>query len=327
MTAWQKMDDWAARNIPFVFLVDFEQQRPVAVPLVEAVAEGIWFSTPNMRNAGTAPIPENALFEKHPISFEEYHRGYRIVAENIHAGNSFLLNYTCPTPVSTHLSLRQIFHSAAAKYRVLFRNEFVCFSPETFIEISGNRILTRPMKGTIDARLPDARTRILNDFKETAEHNTIVDLLRNDLNRIARRVKVEKFRYLDRLETNEKSLLQVSSEISGVLPGNWPSAFSALLKNLLPAGSVSGAPKAKTLEIIRQAETGPRGYYTGVFGVCRGREVEVAVLIRYIEQTREGLLYRSGGGITCFSDPESEYREMIDKVYLPIPRTEPNPSC
>ncbi len=320
------MDDWAARNIPFVFLVDFEQRKPVAVPLADAASEGIWFSTPGIRNVDPAPAATHFFFKKAPIGYEEYHRGFRIVADHIHAGNSFLLNYTCPTPVSTNLSLRQIFHSAVAKYRILFRNEFVCFSPETFIGISGNRIVTRPMKGTIDASLPDARARILNDFKETAEHNTIVDLLRNDLNRIARRVKVEKFRYLDRLETSGKPLLQVSSEISGELPHNWPSAFSALLKNLLPAGSVSGAPKAKTLEIIRQAERGPRGYYTGIFGVCNGRQVEAAVLIRFIEQTETGLLYRSGGGITCFSDPEKEYREMTDKVYLPIPTLATKPA-
>lgn len=319
------MDQWAARNIPFVFLVDFEQQQPLAVPLASAAEEGILFATPGVQNAGTAPAPEYWSFQPHPIRFGQYLSGYRQVAEHIHAGNTFLLNFTCATPVVTSLSLRQIFLSAVAKYRVLFRDQFVCFSPETFIEISGNRIVTRPMKGTIDASLPDARRRILSDFKETAEHNTIVDLLRNDLNRIARRVKVEKFRYIDRLETSAKPLLQVSSEISGVLPPNWPAEFSSLLRKLLPAGSVSGAPKAKTLEIIRQAEQGPRGYYTGVFGVCQGRQVEAAVLIRYIEQQGQQLCYRSGGGITCFSQPEAEYREMIDKVYLPLATPEPKP--
>lgn len=321
------MDDWAARNLPFVFLIDFELRKPVAVPLANAAEEGIWFDTPNIRNSDTAPTADHVLFEKHPVSFEEYHRGYRIVAENIHAGNSFLLNYTCATPVTTNLSLRQIFHSAKAKYRLLFRNEFVCFSPETFIEINGNEISTHPMKGTIDASLPGAETTLLNDFKEKAEHNTIVDLLRNDLNRIARRVKLDKFRYLDRLETNGKPLLQVSSKISGSLSNNWPNEFSSLLKKLLPAGSVSGAPKTKTVDIIRQAENIPRGYYTGIFGIYKDRTVDAAVLIRYIEKNQWGTFYRSGGGVTCFSEAEKEYQEMIDKVYLPIPVPESNTTC
>lgn len=318
------MDQWAARNLPFVFLVDFEQQKPLAVPLSHAAEEGILFATPYAQNAGTAPPPDSWFFEPQPISFEQYLNGYQLVAAHILRGNSFLLNFTCITPVVTNLSLRQIFLSAGAKYRVLFRDEFVCFSPETFIEITGNNIVTRPMKGTIDASLPDAHQRILNDFKESAEHNTIVDLLRNDLNRIARRVKVNKFRYTDLVQTHAKPLLQVSSEITGLLPSSWPSAFSSLLKNLLPAGSVSGAPKAKTLEIIRQAEQGPRGYYTGVFGLCRGRKVEVAVLIRYIEQRGKNMFYRSGGGITCYSNPQQEYQEMLDKVYLPFAAPQPN---
>ena len=91
-----------------------------------------------------------------------------------------------------------------------------------------------------------------------------------------------------------------------------------ILDALLPAGSISGAPKKRTLEIIREAESGPRGYYTGVFGVFDGKNMESAVMIRYIEQTDSGLTYRSGGGITHLSDARAEYEEMLTKVYLNI---------
>ena len=87
---------------------------------------------------------------------------------------------------------------------------------------------------------------------------------------------------------------------------------------LLPAGSISGAPKQKTVEIIREAERSDRGYYTGVFGIFDGRDLDSAVNIRYIEQTDHGLQFRSGGGITAMSKMEDEYQEMMDKVYVPF---------
>jgi para-aminobenzoate synthetase component I len=87
---------------------------------------------------------------------------------------------------------------------------------------------------------------------------------------------------------------------------------------LLPAGSVSGAPKPKTLEIIRNVEGGNRGYYTGVFGVFDGNTLDSGVMIRFIEQENGKLYYRSGGGITTQSVVSSEYQEVIDKVYVPL---------
>ena len=87
---------------------------------------------------------------------------------------------------------------------------------------------------------------------------------------------------------------------------------------MLPAGSVSGAPKPETLRIIREAEGGERGYYTGIMGYYNGHEFDSGVLIRYIENSDGKLVYRSGGGITFMSEPEKEYQELIDKVYVPI---------
>ena len=88
----------------------------------------------------------------------------------------------------------------------------------------------------------------------------------------------------------------------------------------MPAGSISGAPKEKTVQIIQQAENQPRGYYTGVFGIFDGESLQSAVAIRFIEQTDNGLVFRSGGGITVQSDVQEEYRELIQKVYVPLQR-------
>ena len=87
---------------------------------------------------------------------------------------------------------------------------------------------------------------------------------------------------------------------------------------MLPAGYVSGAPKPATLDIIREAESEPRGYYTGIFGYYDGKELDTAVMIRFIEQFDGRYYFRSGGGITAYSDCESEYKEVLSKIYLPI---------
>ena len=106
--------------------------------------------------------------------------------------------------------------------------------------------------------------------------------------------------------------------ISGSLPDNYHSKLGEIIFSMLPAGSVSGAPKEETIRIIRQSEGSPRGYYTGIMGYFDGRNFDSAVMIRFIEQQDEGMIYRSGGGITFMSDPEKEYQELIDKVYVPF---------
>jgi para-aminobenzoate synthetase component 1 len=174
------------------------------------------------------------------------------------------------------------------------------------------------MKGTIDAAIPNAEETILNDPKETAEHNTIVDLIRNDLSMVSKNVRVEKFRFIDEIKTAGKTLLQVSSEIVGDIQHDFFDHLGDRLFTLLPAGSISGAPKTKTIEIIEEAENYNRGFYTGVFGYFDGRSLDSAVMIRYIEQQTDQLVFKSGGGITTFSNCKKEYEELKDKVYLPI---------
>jgi len=86
----------------------------------------------------------------------------------------------------------------------------------------------------------------------------------------------------------------------------------------LPAGSVTGAPKEKTVQTILEAENYNRGFYTGVFGYFDGETTDVAVSIRFIENVNNKLFYKSGGGITALSKPEEEYFEMLKKIYVPV---------
>ena len=173
------------------------------------------------------------------------------------------------------------------------------------------------MKGTIDAAIPNAKEIILADEKEMAEHIMIVDLLRNDLSIVAKNVKVEQFRYVDEINAGDKKLLQVSSHISGELQENWQEHLGDILKALLPAGSISGTPKKSTVELIEKIEGYERGFFSGVFGVFDGESLDSGVMIRFIEKTEQGYVYKSGGGITIESNPKAEYKEMCDKIYLP----------
>ena len=191
-------------------------------------------------------------------------------------------------------------------------------SPETFVQIRGTVITSYPMKGTIDATIPCAKDIILNDPKEIAEHATIVDLIRNDLSRVANEVEVKRYRYIEKLTTNKKDLLQVSSEISGRLYDNYLEKLGDIIFMLLPAGSICGAPKAKTLEIIRKAENYERGFYTGICGYFDGENLDSGVMIRFLEQEGEDLIFKSGGGITAKSEIKKEYEELIQKVYVPV---------
>ena len=158
----------------------------------------------------------------------------------------------------------------------------------------------------------------MNDPKEAAEHATIVDLIRNDLSMVANQVSVSRYRYIDTLRTNQGSILQTSSEIQGVLPNDYQAHLGDIIFKLLPAGSITGAPKKKTMQIIQEAERYDRGFYTGIMGYFDGENLDSAVMIRFVEQEGERMFFKSGGGITCQSDVESEYNEMKQKVYVPI---------
>jgi len=313
------MNKYGSKAIPFFFIIDFELQRPLVVRLDRMQAEGILFDVAGRRNyQPPAALPRPLQLEADPVPVDVYGRAFTCVQDHLQRGDSYLLNLTFPSRLYLNYNLRELFENSAAPYKLLFRDQFVVFSPETFVRIEDGRITSYPMKGTIDATLPGAHQRLLDDAKELAEHYTIVDLIRNDLSMVATGVEVERFRYLERVETHRGALLQASSRIGGQLPADYPGHIGELLLRLLPAGSVSGAPKRRTVEIIRAAEGQPRGYYTGVFGWFDGRRLDSAVMIRYVERSSDGLYFRSGGGITAMSREDEEYRELTDKIYVPI---------
>lgn len=308
---YKQLTDYTSKGIPFLFYTDFKGEKVHCIKLESLKKEDIEYSFK------TPLIHQNTPLKKTPETLQAYQKKFDYVINKIKSGETYLLNLTQKTPIETDLTLKEIFSRAHASFKLRVKDEFVCFSPESFIHIENNIISTFPMKGTINAALPNAKDTILNNTKELAEHVMVVDLLRNDLSIVAKKIKVEKFRYINKIKAGNKELLQVSSHISGTLPSNWKENFGDILKNLLPAGSISGTPKKSTVHIIESIEGFSRDYFCGVFGVFDGASIQSGVMIRFIENEDGNLYYKSGGGITLDSDLGSEYQEFIDKIYIP----------
>ncbi|MCK9280555.1 MAG: aminodeoxychorismate synthase component I [Melioribacteraceae bacterium] len=332
------MNELGLGAVPFLFIIDYEGKNAIIEPLDNIDSELIKYNfCVKSNDIAISPLESEEarrkgeghqfdfelnssmiLFNKFPLPYDDYKKSFDIVMNNIYDGNSYLCNLTAKTPIETNLSLNDIYRLSNARYKMKYKDDFVFFSPETFVKIIDGHIYSYPMKGTIDADIPNAEEILLNDDKEKAEHITIVDLIRNDLSILSKNVEVTKFRYIDKIKTNDKNLLQVSSEIKGILPNDYKNKIGEIIFSLLPAGSITGAPKKKTVEIIKQAENYERNFYTGIAGIFDGENLDSCVMIRFIEQEEEKLYFKSGGGITYQSNPEAEYKELIDKVYLPI---------
>jgi para-aminobenzoate synthetase component I len=314
-----EMNYYGRNKIPFIFIIDFLMKKPVILPVDDVDISELMYNFNGFTNSRcVSALPREVHLGKRPVSYETYKSAFEIITNHQIEGDSYLANLTFPTPIDINLTLQELFLYSRAPYRLWYRDCFVVFSPEPFIRIDNSVISSFPMKGTIDAAVPGARELLLRDEKEYAEHVTIVDLIRNDLNMVSTGVTVKRFRYIDVIETHTGSLLQASSHITGTLPPDYHEKIGSIIAALLPAGSVTGAPKKRTVEIIMKAENYDRGYYTGICGYFDGEKLDSGVMIRFIEKNDEGVIFKSGGGITVYSDPEREYQELVDKVYVPI---------
>lgn len=321
---------------PFLFIINYKGDLAFIKRLSDIHPEECLYDFEGVSNLKETYIPLSApiTWQIENPRYQDYKRSFDIVKSNIMAGNSYLVNLTCKVAVTCNLTLRDVFLHTNGKYKLWLKKpnqlsssedtptpqceSFVCFSPESFIKIKNGRIYSYPMKGTLDATIPNAEELLMSDKKEAAEHATIVDLIRNDLSRVAEDVRVDQYRYMDLLHTNKGDILQTSSEISGRLPEHYANTLGDILTEQLPAGSITGAPKDKTMQIIHEAESYKRGFYTGIMGIYQNGELNSAVMIRYIEQEDNQLYFKAGGGITSKSECLKEYEEVLQKIYLPI---------
>jgi len=308
-----KLNEYGKKRKPLFFAVDFEMKNWIFED------DNVQFQLEDFKN-----YKKNKIYEKSNItnrlhvSFKDYQNALLKAKEEIKKGNTYLLNLTFETRLKGSIDLENIFYNSKAPFKLHVKDKFVCFSPERFVQIKDNQISTYPMKGTIEASIPHAMEKILANQKEMSEHTMAVDLLRNDLGMVGKNVKVEKFRYIDKINAGKKELLQISSKITADLDKNWHDNLGDIIKKMLPAGSITGTPKKKTVEIIKEIENYERGYFTGVFGYYDGKSFDSAVMIRFIEEQGQNYIYKSGGGITIDSNAEEEYQEMKDKVYVPV---------
>jgi para-aminobenzoate synthetase component 1 len=313
-----RVNYFSSSNQPFFFLIDFEKKKPVVFSLEEAKEQGVLFAIKDTSNVSQEAVDEcNLNLNLKKPKAARYEKAFKKVQEHLFRGDSYLVNLTFPTEVNFDGNLKDLFYQSISPYKLLYKDDFVSYSPECFVKIIDGKIFSYPMKGTISSSVLNAQEKVLNNPKEIAEHATIVDLIRNDLSTYAKEVRVNRFRYIDQIQTEDETLLQVSSEIEGVLKSDWKNNLGSLLWDMLPAGSISGAPKKKTLEIIKSVEDGERGYYTGIYGFFDGTNLDSAVAIRFLEKKDNSFFYRSGGGITAQSNCKEEFQELLDKIYVP----------
>jgi len=309
--SFEKANELGKAGIPFLIIVDYKKESVITIPISELTENDIEFNI----NGNREPH-RDIKFEKYPVSKESYKKKFNTIIESIKNGYTYVMNLTQPTEVEISSNLKDIYKFAKAKYKIRFKDNFVSYSPETFIKIENNQISTFPMKGTISADSPDSKNELLNNPKESAEHIMIVDLLRNDLNMVASKIRVEKFKYIDKIQSGNKELFQMSSKIVGELDYGWENRIGDILETMLPAGSITGTPKIKTVQLIDEVENYERGFFTGIFGVFQDGKFDSGIMIRFLENQNGKMVYKSGGGITLDSNLESEYKEMIDKIYI-----------
>lgn len=252
----------------------------------------------------------------------EYISDIKKIKSYISAGDTYQVNYTVEGNFRFEGDIAAFFigliRNQSAEYTAVINTGegiIISLSPELFFRKKGRKIATRPMKGTIGRGInlhEDEKkfNELKYSTKDKAENVMIVDLLRNDLGRICEfgSVKTKEMFRIEKYET----LYQMTSLVEGKLKG--PGRLAEILKNIYPCGSITGAPKIRTMEIINEIENRSRGIYTGSIGLLSNNQAVFNVAIRTIELSASGNgKIGIGSGIVWDSSPEKEYSETLLK--------------
>ncbi len=286
----------------------------------------------------TLPFPEDYEAVELPVNWKEeieapaYQKAIETIHHHIRQGDTYQVNYTVqlsqeleadPLAIYNRLVVEQKAH-----YNAFIQHDDVSIlsiSPELFFEQDDRLLTTRPMKGTTrrgltnQADLKEA-TWLEADPKNRAENMMIVDLLRNDMNRISE-IGSEQVTHLCQVE-QYSTVWQMTSTIESRLRPEID--LVQTFRALFPCGSITGAPKISTMEIIQQTEVTPRGVYCGTIGILlpKGKQI-FNVAIRTLQMQGNQAIYGVGGGITWDSKWESEYQETKQKSAV-LYRQEPH---
>lgn len=258
------------------------------------------------------------------ITYNQYKSALNIIKNEISKGNTYEVNYTYDCKVRTELNDFELYNTLLkeqkTQYNAFIQNEYesiLSFSPELFFEIENRIITTKPMKGTIErgknAKEDFEKTAFLKtDIKNRAENVMIVDLLRNDLSKIAETGSI-RVPELFEIETH-KTLHQMTSTITAKLTTNVN--LYNIFKAIFPCGSITGAPKISTMEIIDKVEKGKRNVYCGAIGFLSPQKTVFSVPIRTLQKTSrsKSYTYRVGGAIVWDSEIHDEWVETETKT-------------
>ncbi|GAA8367701.1 bifunctional anthranilate synthase component I family protein/aminotransferase class IV [Helicobacter pylori] len=284
------------------------------------------------------PLKEHAFYPKIHSSLDQetYFKQFKAVKEHLKNGDTYQVNLTMDLLLNTKAKPKRVFkevvHNQNTPFKALIENEFgsvLSFSPELFFELefldTAIKIITKPMKGTIarsNNPLIDEKNRLFlqNDDKNRSENVMIVDLLRNDLSRLALKNSVKVNQLFEIISL--PSVYQMISEIEAQLP--LKTSLFEIFKALFPCGSVTGCPKIKTMQIIEDLEKRPRGVYCGAIGMVGGKKALFSVPIRTLEKrAREDFLHLGvGSGVTYKSKASKEYEESFLKSFFVMPKIE-----
>ncbi len=295
--------------------------------------EFVFFEKTNVQEIKTKKIKHDLLFPQNKLKpvknvrlntrKKEYVNNINKIKNYIAEGDTYQVNYTLKAEyelnVDIVLLINFMIFMQSAKYIAIINcgdNIVISVSPELFFKIKGNKISVAPMKGTIKRGINLAddklnKTTLLSNEKEQAENLMIVDLMRNDLGRFAETgsVEVKELFKVEKYETLYQMISIINAKIKNV-------KFSDVILKMFPCGSITGAPKIRTMEIIKELETENRGIYTGGIGFAMGNNVALNVAIRTLvinKEKRKGLL-GLGSGIVWDGIANNEFEEVILKA-------------
>jgi para-aminobenzoate synthetase/4-amino-4-deoxychorismate lyase len=270
------------------------------------------------------PRPDIPVTVIPTIDFSDYNHALSRIKEEIADGNTYQVNYTYDCHIQTPLAPLELYEMLrphqTTPYTAFIENQYesiLSFSPELFFELDGPTIRAKPMKGTAkrgkdSAEDENNRQFLQGDEKNRSENVMIVDLLRNDLGKVAIPGSVT-VKNLFEVETH-KTVHQMTSEIVATLKEQ--TTLWEIFLALFPCGSVTGAPKRSTMQIIDALERGPRGVYCGAIGFLEPGHATFSVPIRILQRTRDetAYRYRVGSGIVWDSDIREEWLETQTKT-------------
>jgi len=265
-------------------------------------------------------IKKNSIQNKKYPKYEfpekdDYLKSYERVRENIISGNTYQLNLTRRINIRRDRSPEDVFYRAdnevyGALFPISSKRYVISDSPELLFEVVDEKITVKPIKGTVSKKLKDYKRRLLDSEKDNRELMMITDLLRNDIASLIQKKTLDVI-FPEYMEL--KDVAHLYSVVSGKLKKNI--TLSNILRKVFPGGSITGVPKKRTMELIKENEPDKRGFYTGSFGITfpDGR-MSFNILIRSLFYDRGLYKYGSGGGITWWSKPDQEYDELLDKA-------------